>query len=127
MKEKCPDLVFFMETEIRWQKMEQIRYKLGFHNVFMVDCIGKGEGLALLWGEDGIVEIQNFSQRHINVVIKTLAHTETWKFTGFYGQPDVSRRNESWSLLKRLAEFSPKSWVCMGDFSEIHSIQKVRR
>ena len=43
------------------------------------------------------------------------------KFTGFYGHLDVTKRQESWELLKVLNNFSPTPWVCIGDFNEIIS------
>jgi exonuclease III len=67
VKEKRPKMVFLMETKLRRERMEAIRHKLGFPNVFVVDSVGKGGGLALFWEEDIIVDIQNFSLRHINV------------------------------------------------------------
>jgi exonuclease III len=56
VKEKKPNLVFLMETKLRQKQMESIRVKLGFKNVFVVDCIGKGGGLALFWGAGCEVE-----------------------------------------------------------------------
>lgn len=102
--------------------MERIRSQLGFHNLFVVESIGKSGGLALLWGEDENVEIQNFSQNHINVVVKTSSNDIAWKLMGFYGQLDVGKCHETWSLLKALASFSPTPWVCLGDFNEILSL-----
>jgi hypothetical protein len=40
--------------------------------MFVVDSIGKSRGLALLWGEETNVTIQNFSQHHINGMTKIL-------------------------------------------------------
>jgi hypothetical protein len=41
-------MVFLMETKLRREKMEVIHHKLGFPNLFVVDCVGKSRGLALL-------------------------------------------------------------------------------
>jgi hypothetical protein len=38
--------------------------------MFVVDCRGKSGGLILLWKSSAVVEIQNFSNNHINAVIK---------------------------------------------------------
>jgi hypothetical protein len=65
-------MVFLMETKLRREKMEVIHHKLGFPNLFVVDCVGKSGGLALLWGDEIVVEIQNYSLRHINGIIQTL-------------------------------------------------------
>jgi hypothetical protein len=54
-------MVFLMETKLRKTKVELVRHKLGFPNLFVVDCVGKSSGLALLCAEDAYVDIQNFS------------------------------------------------------------------
>jgi endonuclease/exonuclease/phosphatase family metal-dependent hydrolase len=43
----------------------------------------------------------------------------SWKFTGFYGHPDVEKRHEAWALLRHLASLFPYPWICIGDFNEI--------
>lgn len=57
VKEKRPMMVFLMETKLQKEKMERIRHILGFPNMFVVDCVGKSGGLALLWREEIIVDI----------------------------------------------------------------------
>jgi hypothetical protein len=42
-----------------------------------------------------------------------------WKFTGLYGHPEVNKRHETWSLLKKLARLDPLPWLCVGDFNEV--------
>jgi exonuclease III len=75
VKEKKPDLVFLMETKLRRKKMENIRIKLGFSNMFVVDCIGRSGGLGLFWGEEAKVEVKNFSQRLVNAIIEGPMHS----------------------------------------------------
>jgi hypothetical protein len=125
VKEKKPGMVFLMETKCRLNKMERIRCKLGLSNMLAVDCVGKSGGLALLWANDVDVEIKNYSCRHISATILANSSKGSWKFTGFYGHPDPSRRHEAWSLLKLLAGMGPTPWVCLGDFNEIlHQSEK---
>ena len=119
IKEKHPNLVFLMKTKLRSKKMEWIRCKLGFKNLFVVDSVGKGGGLALFWNEDVNVDIQNFSPRHINGLVTTPHVDQQWRFTGFYGQLDGSKRSEGWELLKHLATLTIEPWLCIGDFNEV--------
>jgi exonuclease III len=70
VKEKRPEVVFLIETKCRSAKMEQIRVRIGFEGLFVVDLIGKSGGLALLWRESNTLEIQNYSRWHINAVMK---------------------------------------------------------
>jgi hypothetical protein len=98
--------------------------KLGFDNMFVVDCVGKGGGLALFWGEESGVEIQNFSHRHINAIIRNHPHSLDWKFTGFYGHPVVAKRHEAWELMKYLAKLQPYPWMCVGDFNKVMTMSE---
>lgn len=61
MNDKRPDVLFLMETKFRRDKMSILRFKMGFDNLFVVDCMGCSGGLALLWNEDVNLEIQNYS------------------------------------------------------------------
>jgi hypothetical protein len=47
-----------------------------------------------------------------------------WKFTGFYGHPDATKRLEAWNLLKRLEQLTPGPWACIGDFNEIVTLSE---
>ncbi|XP_059450845.1 uncharacterized protein LOC132181612 [Corylus avellana] len=126
VKVKRPNLVFLMETKLRQNKMEGIRMKLGFGNMFVVDCVGWSGGLVLFWEDGSGVEIQNFSHQHINAIVSNQNHSMEWKFTGFYGHPEASKRNEVWDLLKYLAQICPKPWMCIGDFNEVMTMSEKR-
>jgi hypothetical protein len=119
VKNKQPSLLFLMETISKRQKLERLRIRLGFEGMFAVDPVGRSGGLVLFWKEDSGLEIQNYSRRHINAVINDRAFGQQWKFTGFYGNPNPAKREESWALLRDLQQFSPQPWLCVGDFNEI--------
>ncbi|XP_073121193.1 uncharacterized protein [Henckelia pumila] len=74
----------------------------------------------LFWKSQFDVHIKSFSSGHIDCIV---SHSQfNWRFTGFYGHPNVSLRESSWELLKRLAslqEFSHFPWLVGGDFNEI--------
>ena len=63
---------FLNGNQITEGKNGTYTYKLGFLNLFVVDSVGKSRGLALLWGEDVVIDIQNYSHRHINDIVKTM-------------------------------------------------------
>jgi ribonuclease HI/exonuclease III len=119
VREKRPNMVFLMETILPSKRLEKIRVKTGFNHVFGVDCVGRSGGLAILWNDDSLIEIQNFSRRHINAVVRTTTNGQCWKFTGFYGNPEAGKRHESWSLMRHLNSLLPEKWLCCGDFNEI--------
>ncbi|XP_042958008.1 uncharacterized protein LOC122293496 [Carya illinoinensis] len=102
--------------------MERMKYKLGFQNCLAVSCEGKSGGIALFWNNRFKVEIQTFSKFHIHAkVTEEEENVESWWLTGFYGNSDVSKRHESWNLLRTLLVPSDKGWLILGDFNEILS------
>jgi exonuclease III len=118
-REKKPTILFLMETKCHRNKMEIVRVKLGFECLFTVDSVGMSGGLVLLWKDTEIVEIQNYSRRHINAIMKDGAIAHPWKLTGFYGHSDWTKRHEYWALLNFLRSFAPLPWLCVGDFNEV--------
>lgn len=51
-------------------------------------------GLALLWRNEGAYDIKGSSHHFIDFEVENdqVGH---WRYTGFYGCPECSRRNES--------------------------------
>lgn len=124
VNDKRPNLVLLMETKAQKKKMENIRIKLTFPNMFIVESVGKSEGLVLFWEDGCDVEIQNYSNRHINATIHNHQLQVDWKFTSFYGHPDVTRRIEARNLLKALTPLSLVPWMCIGDVNEILTVSE---
>jgi exonuclease III len=107
-KDKKPTILFLMETKCKRSRMEVVRVKLGF----VVDPVGRSGGLALLRKETDLVDIQNFSRRHITVVVKEEVLGCSWKLTSFYGHLDWTKRHESWALLYHLRIYDMLPWLC---------------
>lgn len=76
--------------------------------MFVVDCVGKSGGLALLWQNEAGVDIQNFSRRHINATVSHPADISPWKLTSFYGHPEACKRAEAWDLLTHISWMAPE-------------------
>lgn len=64
-----PDVVFFIETLVHSNKIEELRVKLGFDFCFAVDRQGRGGGLAVLWRQQSTCSIQTYSSNFINMVV----------------------------------------------------------
>ncbi|KAL0458975.1 UNVERIFIED_CONTAM: putative mitochondrial protein [Sesamum latifolium] len=62
---------------------------------------------------------KNARVHHIDVDILDGNSTANWRFTGFYGEPDASRRREVWEKLVCLSSQSDAPWLCAGDFNEV--------
>ena len=70
-----PDFVFLSETEQRKWSMERKKMSIGY---------GRSGGLALLWRKEINVDVQSFSNRHIDAIV-TEDRGFKWRITGFYG------------------------------------------
>ena len=117
--EEDPSLVFLMETKFNVEEMVEIKRKLERSQGMIVPSVRRSGDLALLWKESQTVDVQTFSPRHIDAIVSEDGGDRKWRFTGFYGNPETKKREESWALLVNLSKRSALPWVCMGDFNEI--------
>ena len=92
-------------------------------NVFVVPRHNIGGGLVLFWPTDMNVDIQSFSNWHIDAIIDH-GVDDTQQFTSFYGDPDTTSQENSQSLLKMLSSQFQLPWVCLGDFNEILLVEE---
>ena len=116
-----PILVFLMETKLSKEEMTKKKYTLGFTKGLIVARNGSKGGLALLWKKEIMVDVQTFGPWHINAEVGGADGSRKWRFTRFYGQPDMSKREETWRILERLGTSNSLPWLCIGDFNEIVS------
>lgn len=120
-------LIFLTETKFFVSKMEEVKERVKRSQGLVVSSVGRSGGLALLWKPSLIVDIQSCSESHIDAIIKPKGESEEWRFTGFCGNRETSKRIESWQLLKRLSSGNSLPWVCVGDFNEsMHNGVKER-
>ena len=112
-----PDFVFLSETKLKNKSMEKKKMSVGFINGLIIPSHGRSGGLAFLWKKEIIVDVQSYLDRHIDAII-TKDSRFKWRITGFYGNPKVHRRKQSWNLLKALSKKLQLSWLCFDDFNE---------
>ena len=91
---------------------------IGFTNGLVIPSHGRSGGLALLWRKEINVDVQSFSDRHIDAIV-TEDRGFKWRITGFYGNLEVHRRKEPWDLSKVLSKKFQLPWLCFRDFNEI--------
>ena len=113
-----PMIVFLSETWLDRDKMEWIQCKLKFDGCFTVSSTSWGGGLALLWKEEDMVWVDNFSNYHINVIVHG-GIERAWQLTGFYGEPETSQCFEGWNMLRMLSSKPKLPWCCFGDFNDL--------
>ncbi|KAL0009751.1 hypothetical protein SO802_004859 [Lithocarpus litseifolius] len=100
-------------------EMAEIKSKLKRRQCMIVPSVRRSGGLVLFWKDSLSVDVQTYSPNHIDAVITEEDGNKKWRFTGLYGHPKTSKREESWRLLVNLSTRSDLPWVCMGDFNEI--------
>lgn len=74
-----------METKCNRNRMDLIRRSLNFGNYFAIDFVGFSGGLAMLWSADVDLQVQSYSNWHINASVKVLGENQTCHIIGFYG------------------------------------------
>lgn len=84
-----------METKMKSQYLEELKWKIGYSNGVFIDRIGLGGGLALFWKNETQVELFGFSLNHIDVAVSEEGIDFKWRLTGFYGFPETDRRENS--------------------------------
>ena len=117
-----PNTVFLMETKSSLHWMLKLRALCKYKNGLIVPSRGSSGGLALFWKQEIGLDIQTYSHSHIDAWIDGGDGIGWWHLTGFYGEPDTSKRWESWQILKHLHETSSLPWLAIGDFNEITSM-----
>nr|POE82897.1 hypothetical protein CFP56_14177 [Quercus suber] len=126
VKSKKPILVFLAETKASTSRIKGIQHKLELTQGISVLSDGRSGGLAMIWKEGTDIRFKSCSNSHIDVVVYGKSGSRPWRATGFYGQPEASKRVISWSLLESLKKQCDMPWVVFGDFNEItHSDEKL--
>ena len=72
-----------------------------------------------MWKKDLDISLNRFANSFINRNVHMPNYT--WRFTGFYGHPDASKRKYSWDSLRQLSTQSQLPWICIGDYNEVLS------
>ena len=107
-------------------RIKGIQNKINFTQGIVAPSDGRSGGLALLWREGSGVTFKSCSHSYIDVVVREESLTITWRATGFYGHPNVSKRHASLQILETLRDQCVIPWVVFGDFNEItHQHEKI--
>lgn len=102
IKTHNPNFVFLSETLVEVKDMSEITNKLGFENSYAVNRVGRGGGLAILWKNTIDCQVIESTNNYINVHVMENSSI-AWRLTCYYGLPERSRRQDAWSMLRKLA------------------------
>ncbi|XP_074351469.1 uncharacterized protein LOC141690581 [Apium graveolens] len=120
-----PSLIFLSETLANKNKIEEICKGIHYAGCYVMEAQGQGGGLALLWKNTGGVEIKGSSNHYIDFEVEC-TQMGRWRYTGFYGCPERSRRQESWDIIQSLAIRSNLSWCMLGDYNDmLYNYEKI--
>ena len=112
--------LFLIETLVNDEKIEQLIIQLGFDGKFVVNRVGRGGGLALLWKQPMACNLLSFQNNFIDVSVH-VPNKVVWRLTCFYGFPERNRRKDSWNLLRILHGNSSLPWCIFGNFNDLLS------
>ncbi|KAM1988163.1 hypothetical protein ACFX15_035332 [Malus domestica] len=101
--------------------MEMKRGGLGFQNSVTMASNGRLGGLCLLWREEVELVVRSSFPNHIDAECRVGRASAWWRFTGFYGYPNIAEHHLSWTLLAMLSQQCSLPWLCVGDFNEVLS------
>lgn len=118
LKSSNPNFVFLSETLVDKKDIEVIVKKFGYFDYFVVDRIGRGGGLAILWKRTVGCKVIDFSLNHIDVHIMERLNV-SWRLTCYYGFPERDRRQEAWNFLRNLVKHDNIPWCIFGDFNDM--------
>ncbi|GMJ13880.1 hypothetical protein HRI_005057200 [Hibiscus trionum] len=90
-----PQILFLIETKVSATRMEKNRKKCGFTHMIDVAADGSHGSLSLCWSQNIMVTLCSFSSSHIDVTVSDPDSNNTWRLTGFYGNPVTSQRELS--------------------------------
>lgn len=60
----------------------------------------------------------SYSTNHIDVIIETKGWNK-YRLTGLYGEPDRTKRKDTWELIRKLHSQMSIPWVIIGDMNNI--------
>ena len=112
------DVLFLSETKLDERGMMVFKKKLSLAHSEVVDCEGKGGGLAVLWRSGVNMVLKSKSKNHIDMEVQETGG-DKWRCTVVYGEPEM--KNKTWELMEELKEQDGDHlpWLCAGDFNEI--------
>ena len=74
-----PSFIFLMETKLVVSEMDGIKEGLNRSQGLVVPCKGRSGGLALLWKKELKVDVQLYSDSHIDVIVDHGVIGKQWR------------------------------------------------
>ena len=98
---KDPSVVCIAETWADKVRLDRTLSKINFDQKWVTPRLNRGGGLVLFWKNSINIDVVDSHRYYIDMIINR--NTENaWRFTGFYGEPEIHRTSEAWSKLRSL-------------------------
>lgn len=120
MKEDL-DVIFIQETKVLASYFDFPKFFFGFPNCLVVDRVGLGGGLMLLWKGETKLKILKYSHDFIHGRIVEGSNRDIkGMFKGVYGYPETKKNcKETWILIKSTCRDTKTQDLILRDFNEI--------
>lgn len=113
------DCLFFMETKIDKGKWRKSVETLKFPNSYIVETVGMGGDIALLWIEELNIQCMPISRRILKCTVKDGVEGHTWNLLTCHGTPYKKEKKEFWENLSQVIDNCVVSWLLVGDLNEV--------
>ena len=120
LQAKDPSVMFIVNTWADEARLDQTLRTINFDKKWVVSRTIRGGGLVLFWKNLVKLEVVDSRRYYIDAIING-GMEDVWRFAGFYGEPDTTRRGEVWDKLRSLNRGRNIPWLYAGDFNEITS------
>ena len=117
-KQHAPSIVCILESQIEGLRVVNLVGTLGYDKSFAVSSSGRSGGLGIFWNDEIKVEVNGYSEYHIDIAVEELVNIPT-RITFIYGEAQVTERYKTWDLLRGITGDNTQPWVVMGDFNEV--------
>ena len=94
IRAKDPAVMFLAKTLTDHARLEFVQSIMDFNHRWVVPSVGRSGGLVMYWKDSVNLKVEGSDRYHIDAVIDTNSENE-WRLTGFYGEPDTTRRHEA--------------------------------
>jgi hypothetical protein len=111
-------LIFLCETRQKVEKIKRMRSRLGLRGFTGIVSNGMSGGFALFWVDSLAVDVQEVTERYIDVFVQLSPRDPMWRLTCVYGEPRPENRHLMWSTLQNLKTWYDLPWCVLGDFNE---------
>ena len=86
-RESCSDIIFVAKSKSSRSKMEGIKLKLGFENLYCVEVNGRVGGLTLFWKKGMELEVVSSDKYSIVALVYSDPPNSVWLLIEVHGPP----------------------------------------